>query len=194
MRAVDYVTHGFGGPTPVPVPTPVTIPTVPSYAAPVNVDRSYAGPSGSGGIKYAPIETQIRAYLASVPVAQNIVEAAVQTYRTSGYSGFEKAVNFLSALGESAQAGERAYASRPYKGTKPGTEYKAYVNGALNTALSRVGSNPLINAIVTFYRSMVAQVPDSEQNPDRWIAARMSNVQAPPFWLRSVARIASGIF
>jgi len=187
MRAVDYVTNGFGGPTPVPVPTlPSYLPSYPS--------DSYAGPSGRQWFNYAPIETKIRAYLASVPVAQNIVEAAVQTYRTSGYSGFEKAVNFLSALGEAAQAGERAYASRPYKGTKPGTEYKDYINRALNTAFSRVGSNPLINAIATFYRSIVAQIPDSEQNPDRWIAARMPEIAAPPFWLRSVARIASGIF
>jgi hypothetical protein len=170
------------------------VPSFPGSAAIGNVGPSYAGPSGSQGIRYAPIETKIRAYLASVPVAQNIVEAAVQTYRTSGYSGFEKAVNFMSALREAGGASWRAYESRPYKGTKPGTEYKAYINRALNTALSRVGSNPLINAIVTFYKSIVAQVPDSEKNPDSWMSARLSNIETPPYWILGVTRIASGIF
>lgn len=203
MRAVDYVTHGFGyqppmpvpAPTPVPVPTPVTIP-FPQLPTDIKVPTGYStSPSGPSGLKYAPVETKIREYLASVPVPQYIIEAAVQTYRTSGYAGFQKVLNFMSAIGQAANAGEQLMiSSGAYKGSQPGAAYKKFINGALNTAVSRVGSNPLISAIATFYRSLVAQVPDSEPNPDRWISSRTREIAMPPLWVRGVERIASGIF
>ena len=184
MRNIEYITNGFGGPIPVP-----PAPSVPSYL-PSHVSNSYAGPSSAQWFNYAPIETKIRAYLESVPVPQYMIEAAVQTYRTSGYSGFKKTVDFINYFYDSLNAEHNAYLSRPYKGSKPGLEFKNIINRSLNTAFSRIGSNSFINAISTFYKSIFAQIPDSEPYPDGWISRKLKNkVSNPANWIVEITQI-----
>ena len=99
MRAVDYVTNGFGGVVSDIVRLAVPAPTIGTFAPPI---APPSGPSGPSGLQYAPVETKMRVFLESLRLPQYIVEAAIQTYRTRGVAGLIQAKNFGEALGPAA--------------------------------------------------------------------------------------------
>ena len=180
MRNVEYITNGFGGPGPIgQIYFPGNI---------ENAGPSYAGPSGSRGIQYAPIETKIRSYLASVPVPQNIVEAAISTYNKFGPSGLQKTVQFVDAIEDAEGAFVRMFpnAISQIRGPMAGRFFKRALNSLLNTAASRIGLNPLSSALLTNLRNDLNRIPDSSTDPK-------SQLESGPFYFSSMKLWASGI-
>ena len=161
MRNVEYITNGFGGPIPIP-----PAPSIPSYL-PSYPSDSYAGPSGRQWFNYAPIETKIRAYLESVPVPQNIVEAAIRTYNKFGPSGLQKTVQFVDAIEDAEGALERMFPNirNQLRGPMAGLAYKRAFNGILNTAASRIGLTPLSSELRQTIRERLNRIPDSSIDP-----------------------------
>lgn len=200
MRAVDYVTNGFGGVvddiirTSVPVlPPSIAVPIAP----PANLPLFNSGPSGASGIQFAPVETKIRALLESSGFPQYIVEAAIQTYRTRGVAGFIQAKNFGEALGPAFQAAMRLAKSQAERTgyVKLGLLYRNAITGTLNTAASRTGTNPLINSMRTFYTSAASSIPDSSRDPEGYMYNIMGKSrELGPFFLDRLIGIAQGVF
>lgn len=145
MRAVDYVTQGFGTPP--------------------------SGPSGPSGLQYAPVETKMRAFLESLRLPQYIVEAAIQTYRTRGVAGMIQAKNFGEALGPAFYAAMRTVRGQAERTgyANFGALYKNAITRALNAAASRTGANPLTNSMRTFYTSAASSIPNSSRDPEGYL-------------------------
>lgn len=174
MRAVDYVTNGFGGvyddiirlTVPV-IPPSIAAPTLPS----ANIPLYNSGPSGASGLQYAPVETKIRAFLESARFPQYMVEAAVQTYRTRGVAGLIQAKNFGEALGPAFYAAMRTVRGQAERTgyANFGALYRDAITRTLNTAASRTGANPLTNSMRTFYTSAASSIPNSSRDPEGYL-------------------------
>lgn len=206
MRAVDYVTNGFGGVVDdiirlsVPVPPPsISVPVPPpSISVPVaNLPLFNSGPSGASGLQFAPVETKIRALLESSRFPQYIVEAAVQTYRTRGVAGLIQAKNFGEALGPAFQAAMRLAKQQAERTgyANLGALYRNVITGALNTAASRTGTNPLINSMRTFYTSAASSIPNSSRDPEGYMFNIIRKTpELGPVFLNRLIGIAQGVF
>ena len=201
MRAVDYVTHGFGGVVDdiirISAPVPTIGPAVPALP-PVPLDNyGTASPSGASGLQYAPVETKIRAFLESARFPQYIVEAAVQTYRTRGAAGLIQAENFGQALKPAFQAAMRLAMQQAERTgyANLGALYKGVITGALNTAASRTGTNPLVNAMRTYYTSIIASVPNSSRDPEAYLFKIIRQTpELGTYYLGRLVGIAQGVF
>lgn len=201
MRSVDYVTNGFGGVVDdiikLSVPVPTIGPIVPNLpSAPAESYRT-ASPSGASGIQFAPVETKIRALLESARFPQYIVEAAVQTYRTRGVAGLIQAKNFGQAVGPAFQAAMRLAKQQAERTgyANLGALYRNAITGALNTAASRTGTNPLINSMRTFYTSAASSIPNSSRDPEGYLFNILrQSPEVGSYYLDRLIGIAQGVF
>ena len=141
MRAVDYVTQGFGAPLPVPQ---------------LNI----------------PPEVMIVNVLRDQP--ESVVNAAIQTYRRFGASGFVRTANFVNALKRADDAFLRMFPGA-LSGQVSGARFKQIFNGLLNTAASRTGLTPFSSLIIQGYREHLDEIPDNYPNALGWWQTRIKN-------------------
>lgn len=139
MRAVDYVTNGFGGP--IPTLNPAQQQSIQPY-----------------------VESAVSGY--GVPLA--VVKAAVRTYYQFGPSGFRRTLAFVDAIEDADGALERMFPNlrNQLRGPMAGLAYKRAFNGLLNTAASRSGLTPLSSELVQTIRERLNRIPDSSTSPE----------------------------
>lgn len=145
MRAVDYVTNGFGGP----------------------FDDAISMMQSSGFITPLSGEAAIRQNLTLSGVPDSIINAAILTYRQFGSSGFRKTLAFVDAMdqAENALKNINPNIKLQLSGPMAGVAFKRALNSMLNTAASRIGLNPLSSAILQSVRQRLSSIPDSSSNP-----------------------------
>jgi len=157
MRAIDYVTQGFGAPIPTLNRADIIRqqPSIQPY-----VERAVAG--------------------YEVPLA--VIKAAVVTYNLIGPSGFNRTLAFVDAIGDAEGALERMFPNirNQLRGPMAGLAYKRAFNGILNTAASRIGLTPLSSELVNTIRDRLNRIPDSSTDP------KSQMQQMIPSYLRSM--------
>jgi len=150
MRAVDYVTNGFGGiiddimnaSRGVYTPTTASV-TRPVYTPP---PRAFA--------PAPPSDYAIRQAFTDQNLPAPIAESAFQTYKSRGVAGIDQAISFLSAFNEAFTAASNSgYYISVRNRLGPLAAVNQAVNASFNTAASRTGTNPLANEI----RSRITQ-------------------------------------
>ena len=170
MRAVDYVTHGFGG----------TWQDVMSAAR-----QALPTVSGSLGALLPPTPEAIIS-LAFQDAPDSAKSAAIQTYRRFGASGFVRTANFVRAL----ESSEDAFLTM-FPGTLSrqisGARLKQIFNALLNTAGARTGLTPLSSLIIQGYRELLSEIPDNYPNALGWWQTRIKN--AVPRWMDDIPRL-----
>jgi hypothetical protein len=131
-------------------------------------------------------------YLEASKFPQYAIEAAVRTFKSSGVAGFQKLQIWMEALGQANDVLENQYRSGFYRasGKTPAQTYQKMIFATINTATSRVGSNPLIAAIASGYTNVVNAIPNSSVNPDQDLGRLMDST-----WLnyRSLSRMGNGL-
>ena len=144
MRAVDYVTHGFGGPT-LPI----------------------AGVLPPGVSLNAPIQVRVENAVAGYQVPLSAIKAAVITYNQLGPAGFKKTLAYVDAIEDAGGALIRMFPNMlaQLNGPMAGLIYKRGVNGILNAAASRIGLTPLSSEIAGTIRERLNRIPDSSTDP-----------------------------
>ena len=167
MRAVDYVTNGFGG----PMGDLARLAQTPEFqAAAAAANRQSASlPVPQLSI---PPDVMIRNVLRDEP--ESVVNAAIQTYRRFGASGFVRTANFVNALQRTDDAFLSIFPGA-LSGQVSGARFKQIFNGLLNTAASRTGLTPFSSLIIQGYREVLAEIPDNYPNALGWWQTRIKN-------------------
>jgi len=170
MRAVDYVTHGFGSPTQVM--------SVPAYIPPTQNLVGGGGPipPGFGDPRYtstAPSSREIlfRQIDAFEKAGLNpFSKAGIETLGTRGMAGLDQAIAYFKAADDAVTAIEKQrgiyYSLQGRVGTKDALDQVAQTIFA--TAASRVGLNPLIISMRDWFISKIRSNPTEAKK--FWIA------------------------
>jgi hypothetical protein len=163
MRAVDYVTNGFGAPLPILNPT-----------------------------QQESIQPYVESAVAGYGVPLSVIKAAVRTYYQFGPSGFRRTLSFVDAIEDAEGALVRMFPNLPNQllGPMAGLAYKRAFNALLNTAASRFGLTPLSSEIIGTIRDRLNRIPDSSTNPKSQFNQMIpSYIQSVRTW---VGRLNSG--
>lgn len=175
MRAVDYVTHGFGGWTDIltnqlqsqefrDLARQMALRTIdPGYFS------SPSGPAGAsvrptGPTPRSPAEA-VQMRLANAGYPASVSNAAFSAVNRFGMAGLDRTINFLTAYFDGLKAwgtssvGQRAImmaGPSPWAGAVPKQVYIEGAKSAFNTAASRFGIDPLSKAVRDFTMSSLA--------------------------------------
>ena len=175
MRAVDYVTHGFGGWTDIITRQLQSqeFKDLSRQMALRSIDPGYfSSPSGPAGASVSPTgptprspaeAVQMRLAKAGYPTF--ISNAAFSVANRFGTVGLDRTINFLTAYFEGLRAwGSSSAGQRIIMMAGPGTESsvvpkKVYIEAAksaFNTAASRFGIDPLSKSVRDFTMTSLA--------------------------------------
>ena len=138
MRAVDYVTNGFGGSLPI-----------------------------LNSTQQESIQPYVESAVAGYGVPLSVIKAAVRTYYQFGLSGFRRTLAFVDAINQAEEAFVRIYPNvkSQLSGPNAGAVYKRGIKSMLNTAASRIGLTPLSSAILDGVNQWLDSIPNSSTDP-----------------------------
>ena len=168
MRAVDYVTNGFGG-----------------FFDSIQKITAEIRPTGSLGQVLDNPAAKINAFMQATNADPTLRMVAIQTAEQRGLAGIDQTVRFFAAAQDALNvargafpepvppasvpkfppfndqwiqwyrtSGDRLYADRAIK----------MANSVINTAASRVGTNPLTSYFIQTLRSAISNITTHDQS------------------------------